>query len=294
MPPLPGTQPTPPGSAQPPVSGAGTKYSYGNIEWLWIKNGGARWLAPIMAAIAMAESGGNWFNLNNNPKTGDYSVGLWQINYFGSLLGPRTKSFGSPAQLRANPDLQAKAAIAISGGAANSSLSKTQILANLRNNWTTYGGSRYQSALKSGAGVQPENPGVGAGGQLSPGNIAGSIADALLPNWLSGHNIVRFGQGVMGFGLIILGIILVTKEPATKAAVKVATTASGEGEFVGAARKIRNPRVPKNPPKSKEGPVDTGTETVKGVMGKKDKFDWDKEPDVTSYEKPHNGSPIPY
>lgn len=87
--------------------------SFQQIEQLWVNNGGdPRW-APLMAAIAEAESSGHTGVLNDTPATGDYSVGLWQINYYQSLMLPRTQSYGSPQQLLADPNRQAKAAIAL-------------------------------------------------------------------------------------------------------------------------------------------------------------------------------------
>lgn len=71
------------------------------IEKLWIKAGGDPKYAPLMAAIAIAESGGNVGALNDNPSTMDYSVGLWQINYFDGLNGPRTARYGSAESLHA-------------------------------------------------------------------------------------------------------------------------------------------------------------------------------------------------
>lgn len=93
--------------------------SYGEIEQLWINNGGNPVWAPLFAAIAEAESGGDSTALNNNPNTGDYSVGLWQINYYGNLLSSRTHDFGPPAQLQADANAQAKAAIALSNNGTN-------------------------------------------------------------------------------------------------------------------------------------------------------------------------------
>ena len=93
-----------------------TRLAFQNIEQLWIDNGGPAGWAPLMAGIAIAESGGDPSALNDNPATGDYSVGLWQINYFGSLLPGRTASYGSPAALQADPNAQAKAAIDLFGG----------------------------------------------------------------------------------------------------------------------------------------------------------------------------------
>ena len=96
-----------------------TTLTFGQIEDLWIANGGSPGWAPLAAGIAMAESGGRTDALNTDAGTGDYSVGLWQINYFGSLLGPRTASYGSPATLRADPNAQARAAVNLSGNGAN-------------------------------------------------------------------------------------------------------------------------------------------------------------------------------
>jgi hypothetical protein len=50
--------------------------------------------AQRMAAIALAESGGRPSVINNNPKTGDNSYGLTQVNMIGSLGPARLKEFG--------------------------------------------------------------------------------------------------------------------------------------------------------------------------------------------------------
>lgn len=42
------------------------------------------WNHNVATAVMMAESGGNPSALNNNPKTGDYSVGCFQINLYGA------------------------------------------------------------------------------------------------------------------------------------------------------------------------------------------------------------------
>jgi hypothetical protein len=56
-------------------SGTGTgAYSYGQLEALWIQAGGSQALAPLMAAIAEAESSGN--PTAENPSG---ATGLWQI-----------------------------------------------------------------------------------------------------------------------------------------------------------------------------------------------------------------------
>ena len=56
------------------AGGTGTKYSYAQLEGLWINAGGSKAMAPTMAAIAMAESGGCSTALNPSGASG-----LWQI-----------------------------------------------------------------------------------------------------------------------------------------------------------------------------------------------------------------------
>ena len=56
-------------------------YTYGQLETLWINAGGPKALAPLMAAIALAESGGNPGALNQTDNGGTQtSVGLWQVS----------------------------------------------------------------------------------------------------------------------------------------------------------------------------------------------------------------------
>jgi hypothetical protein len=54
-------------------------YSFRRLEELWEKAGGNQAEAPLMAAIALAESGGNPFAVNHNTN-GTVDRGLWQIN----------------------------------------------------------------------------------------------------------------------------------------------------------------------------------------------------------------------
>lgn len=56
-------------------------YSYGQLEQLWIDAGGSKAVAPLMAAIALAESGGNPGAVNATDNGGTQtSWGLWQIS----------------------------------------------------------------------------------------------------------------------------------------------------------------------------------------------------------------------
>jgi hypothetical protein len=56
-------------------------YTYGQLETLWTNAGGSKALAPLMAAIALAESGGNPQATNPDDNGGTQtSWGLWQIS----------------------------------------------------------------------------------------------------------------------------------------------------------------------------------------------------------------------
>ena len=70
--------------ALPTCTGAGStgnKFTYAQLEALWINAGGSQSVAPIAAAIAMAESGGCSAALNTTDNGGTQSSwGLWQIS----------------------------------------------------------------------------------------------------------------------------------------------------------------------------------------------------------------------
>jgi len=63
------------------LGGTGTKYTYAQLEGLWINAGGPKAVAPVAAAIALAESGGCSTALNPDDNGGTQSsFGLWQIS----------------------------------------------------------------------------------------------------------------------------------------------------------------------------------------------------------------------
>ena len=73
------TQTPPPVQATPPPKPAsvGTGSCSDEIaKYAWDTN--------VANAVMMAESGGNAARINNNPATGDYSVGCFQVNLYGS------------------------------------------------------------------------------------------------------------------------------------------------------------------------------------------------------------------
>jgi Transglycosylase SLT domain len=80
-------------------------YTFAQLETLWINAGGAKLLAPLMAGVAIVESGGN-----PNAYNPSGASGLWQIEIpLHSNLVP-----GGAANVF-NPADNAKAAVALSG-----------------------------------------------------------------------------------------------------------------------------------------------------------------------------------
>lgn len=216
--------------------------TYAQIEALWIKNGGDPKWAPLMAGIAIAESGGHTTSLNNTPATGDYSVGLWQINYYQGLLPGRTARYGSPATLLASPDAQAKAAVDLFGGGGG--------LGNWQGDaawkaWNAHGKpSAPSSADVVGWGYGGVNP-TGLSGQAlqAAGDAAGTVAGiAVNPVGAitsgAGSGILSFfgvpsinwsiiGAFAMAIGFVIAGIYIMFHSQINDMA-KTAIKSSGE------------------------------------------------------------------
>lgn len=172
-------------------------------------------------AIAGAESGYHPDSLNNNPSTGDYSVGLWQINYYDGLAPGRTRQFGPPSALTGVNGAQANAnaAFAISGGGRNFSP------------WTTYTSGAYQQHASEAAQAVNQV----TGGDIGTGPVGGAT-DATLtaantgggkyherclikaPGWTAPGNLFTIGseclfgtgqaRAVAGAGLVAAGAIL--------------------------------------------------------------------------------------
>jgi hypothetical protein len=125
-------------------------YSFSQLESSWIQSGGSKALAPTMAGIALAESGGRPDAHNGNGSTGDDSYGLWQINYYNGLRASRTAKYGPPESMY-DPMANARAAIDLAGP-NGSGLS----------NWTTYTSGAYRDgmtgAAPSPADIAPTKP----------------------------------------------------------------------------------------------------------------------------------------
>ena len=158
-----------------------TDYSYAQLEGLWLNAGGSKHLAPVMAAIAEAESGGN--SDAHNPSG---ASGLWQI-----LGNPFP---GNPY----DPATNARMAVA---------KYKSQGLGA----WTTYTSGAYKAYLKNS--TTPDSNVPGSPTAQTTAATAGAQSDCA---WSIGFNIPLVGgnvciiskselRGIAGLGLMLAG-----------------------------------------------------------------------------------------
>lgn len=115
----------------------------------------------VMAAIAMAESGGDTTAHNSTPP--DNSYGPWQINMYGSLGPSRRKTFG----LSNNEDLFNP----LTNALAAKKIVNTQGLSA----WSTYTNGAYKKFL-SGSDAEPVEQ-VDTEPVSTVTDVAGSVAD---------------------------------------------------------------------------------------------------------------------
>ena len=223
---------------------------------------------PLQAAqltafsIGNEDPSGNASVVNDTPSTGDYSVGLWQINYYGNLAPGRTAEFGSPVSLAANPDAQAAAAKALftqSGyqpwaadvnkqSVANAMPRAVQAVNDVQGGHITVADVASATSQYGYTG-----PGTGASGAYTPaGTALGKVLQEIdsfynpkvssLPSWT---NLLDFGTtsvansvlsaaltavdrivGVLfGVGLVYIGVRLFTEQGSGGSTVRTAISA---------------------------------------------------------------------
>jgi len=147
-----------------------TTYSYSQLEGLWINAGGPRAVAPVMAAIAEAESGGNSDAYNGHDTNGQggtqVSAGLWQISN-GTM---------TPVPNWSDPGANARDAVAKykAGGFSP---------------WGTYTSGAYRAYLQNS--TTPDTNVPGSPTAQASAAAAASSADCLISN--------PVGGGVLGF-----------------------------------------------------------------------------------------------
>jgi Lysozyme like domain len=216
----------------------GTLYTYAQLEGLWINAGGPKALAPTMAAIAEAESGGCSAAYNASGATG-----LWQI--LGAVNPADQGSLYSP-------QVNAKEAVL---------KYKTQGL----NAWQTFQTGAYKAYMNGK--TTPDLSGIGSGlsgttsggSSQTTGGVSGGSAGCLV-GW-SGVNVPLFGSvgsfclftktearafigtgilaagsGIMFVGLAVLTVAAFSKTKAGQVAGRAAgSVAEGAGAVAAVA-----------------------------------------------------------
>lgn len=206
-----------------------------------------------MTAYGISESEGNSTVINNTPATGDYSVGWFQINYFGPLRASRTARYGPPEQLAQDRHAQAAAAWDLSNHGTNFGPWVGDVInGKLRKN------TPLAQQIVSEAMTQPQqatlistNPvpiiagavgGPIVGAIAGSGNPISSAAGALgtighLASVLANpHFWLRVGEFVAGLALIFMGALwLISESKSVGGVVKTGVKAGTKVAEVAAA-----------------------------------------------------------
>jgi hypothetical protein len=265
--------------------------TYAQIEGLWITNGGSKAVAPLAAAIAMAESSGRTDATSANPD-GGINVGLWQLDTRGKGAGHTVADLKNPAT---------NAAVAVQGSNNGTDWSA----------WETFVTGAYKRFMN--AGTTPDM-GVPGGGQASA-TAADQAAAAAGPDcaWSIGgqHIGLLFGHGpslpsaclirktevralmgglILAAGALVMmpGLVIVMAygfkaTGAAAATVKAAQYIPGGGTAVRAAR-ATGTTYSRGGPKRKAKPKgeDEGKKTpARGGKGSSGKQDGGNKPIVT-------------
>jgi hypothetical protein len=145
---------------------SGTQYSYAQLEQLWINAGGNKAYAPLMAAIAEAESGGCSTALNPDDNGGTQtSWGLWQI------------SNGDHSQ--PSPDILT--------GAGNAQAAVAKLASQGLSAWGTYDSGAYKQYLQGSVPPDPDvtgtqgTTGVSTASAVQTGCLVNNPFSASLP-----------------------------------------------------------------------------------------------------------------
>jgi transglycosylase-like protein with SLT domain len=161
-----------------------TIYNFSQLEQLWINAGGSHGLAPLAAAIAIVESGGNPAAQNPDPRS--QASGLWQ------LINSNWHLIPGGAANRFNPSDNAIGAVRLSGNT----------LSGLVSNWidSESPGAAYAVLKQHGgqvpSGSLPPESSASTGGSGSSGTSA-AAQQATLTSWTSiGSDIIDPFQAI--------------------------------------------------------------------------------------------------
>lgn len=197
----------------------GKKYSYAQLEQLWINAGGPKAIAPVMAAIAIAESGGYEKRISPPNTDGTVDRGLWQINSVHGKLSTTE---------------------ATSNAASAVKIYKTQGL----KAWTTYTNGAYKKELQ---GNVPPDANLPSGSTSTAtqagltGDIGGAIGQGLgsafqallqplISTFIWGSE-VMFGIGLMVGGIIVMVLNTDAAKSTGNAVVGAAAASAPEATF---------------------------------------------------------------
>ena len=165
--------------------------TYGQLQQIWINNGGDKTRAPLAAAIAEAESGGRTAVTSPNPDGGT-NVGPWQLDTRGKGAGY------SVAQLQ---DPNTNAAVAVKGSSNGRDWSA----------WETYVTGAYKPFM---SGSVPPDPNVPAAASTTAKTTGADNPASCL---IGGGEPGVFGVGAANFCLLdksqaraLVGGLLVT------------------------------------------------------------------------------------
>lgn len=180
--------------------GPGTRYTFAELEGLWINAGGPAALAPTAAAIALAESGGCSTDLNPTDNGGrQTSWGLWQIsNGTHSSPGPNWNT-----------------------GAGNAALAVAKWRGGGFSPWGTYVSGKYKQFL-NGNPPAPDtsvNGGAAGGAGTTAATLTAANPDCLLA--MPSGKVFLIGQigggcllskatarGIVGSGIMVNGAVV--------------------------------------------------------------------------------------
>lgn len=161
-------------------------YCYGLLQPLMPTDDDAK----ILAAIGGPESGYDYHIVNDTPATGDYSVGIWQINYYGSLYPGRTAAYGTPRHLlEAGPLAQARAAADIWHSQGFMAWA------------TTYTSGAWRKYIGTSGPVTPTGPGGGLPpNPIDSGKFLAGINKAIREMAKFNHGLVNLDESLRPIG----------------------------------------------------------------------------------------------
>lgn len=215
----------------------GTVYSYAQLEGLWINAGGPATLAPLAAAIALAESGGCSAAVNPTDNNGTQtSWGLWQIS---------NGTHSQPVSGILNPATNAAQAVAKYQAAGGFSP------------WGTYDSGAYKAyysgsttadtnvpGTSSGSSANSSDPstcliGGGEGGVFGVGALSFCLLSKSQARAMVGGLCVAGGLAVMGLGLAFVAVFALKRTGAARTIVNL--TPAGHITRVPAAQTAGEP-----------------------------------------------------